>query len=88
MNLDSRPGIQQSAPQVMDVNWNRIRLEFIIDPVELLLEHCFGHHSPQAPHQMFKNRKLATRERQGARCNSHITSDGIKNDVPRAQDRS
>src|SRR5262249_25594685 len=88
MNLDSRTRIQQSAPQVMHMNRNRIRFEFIIDSVELLLEHSFGHHSSQAPHQMFKNRKLATRERQGGGCNSHITSDGIENDIPGAQDRS
>ena len=88
MNLDSRSGIQQLAAQVMDVNRNRIRFEFIIDPVELLLEHCFGHHSSQAPHQVLKDRKLATRERQGGGCNSHITSNGIEDNIPRAKDCS
>jgi Cu/Ag efflux pump CusA len=45
VNLHGGIRILQSPPKIMDMNRNRIRLQFIIDAVELLLEHGFWHDS-------------------------------------------
>src|SRR5206468_9699220 len=56
MNGAGRAGLGELATEMMDMDRNRIRAQFVVDAVELFLQHRLWHHPAKPPHQMFKYR--------------------------------
>ena len=73
--------IQQFPPQVVNVDWNRIGLQFVIDPIEPLLEQRLGHHPTNTPHQVLQDRGLTPGQKHRDRANPHVSTDRIEADI-------
>src|SRR5262249_41548435 len=69
------------SAQVMDVNWNGIGFEFLLEPIEFILKDGFRDDTAKAPHQMLQDGAFPAREWDVRRIHAHIPSNRVKLDV-------
>src|SRR5215468_9721688 len=86
VDFDRCSGSLQFAAQMVDVDWNGIRLELVVDPVKLLLQDSLGHDAAKPAHQQLERGALAPRQRDLFAADRDVPAYRIEGDVAGLQD--
>src|SRR6202051_3260545 len=74
-----------APPEMVDMNRNRVRFQFVVHAVELLLEYRSGDHAAESSHQQLEDRKLLTAQRDRCRVDADVAANSTKSQVPRLE---
>src|SRR5262249_44392798 len=85
VDLDAGAAIHELASQMMDMNRDGVRAQFIVYAVECLFQHRLRYNPTGTPHQMLQDGALAPRQHQHCLADAHVASDRIESDVAAAQ---
>src|SRR3989442_4705857 len=88
MNLDGRSRLLQLAPEVVDMNGDRVGFDQVIDPIELVLEDRLGHYTPETPHQLLERGGLSSRQENIGPVDDDLATDRVEREIARVQDGS
>src|SRR5262245_23020068 len=66
---------------MMDVNWNGVGFEFLIESVKLVFKDCFWNDATKAPHEMLQDGALPARKLDISVIHAHVSPDGVELNV-------
>ena len=81
VDLDRGAAIHQLAPQMVDMDRDGVRSQFVIDAVELLLQHRLGDDPAGPAHQMLEDGALAPGQDQHRLADAQVAADRVEGDV-------
>src|SRR5258706_3141177 len=72
----------------MNVNWYRVRLQLVVNSVQLFVKTRLRHNTTQASHQMLKNRSFTPCKEDRRICDTHVSADRVERDIACPQQRT
>src|SRR5690242_637071 len=85
MDLHLSTGIQQFPPQMMDVNWNSVGLEFLVKTVEPVFKDRFWNDPATAPHEVLQDGTLPAWKLDKSVIHAYVSPDRVELNVASPQ---